>query len=98
MMLEAAVKYTGGADFDTMVFEVIDTLSRKGKIILYGCGSTGRLSIALVSIYRRIASDLGLDPDSAICTMTGGEGALYQARENHEDSTEFAKNQLDALT
>src|SRR5207249_488326 len=77
-----------------------------GKIFFTGCGSTGRLSIQLVSIWRDFwqrqrARDSSPSPedfeDRAFSVMAGGDFALIKAVEGFEDFTEFGKKQIGDL-
>ncbi len=87
---------------------VITALKRGGKIFFTGCGSTGRLSIQLVSIWRdfwqqqarrgaplsSVASEF---EQRAFAVMAGGDYALIKAVEGFEDFTAFGKRQLGDL-
>jgi N-acetylmuramic acid 6-phosphate etherase len=79
-----------------------------GRLFFTGCGSTGRLSIQLVSIWRDfwqqqeargivpafVARDL---QQRAFSVMAGGDFALIKSVEGFEDFTEFGKRQLGDL-
>lgn len=77
-----------------------DTVSRAlragGKIFFTGCGSTGRLSIQLVSIWRDFWQQRGQAEweNRAFAVMAGGDYALIKAVEGFEDFTAFGKKQL----
>jgi N-acetylmuramic acid 6-phosphate etherase len=79
--------------------EVVRRLKNGGRLFFTGCGSTGRLSIQLVSIWRdfwqqeRFASSDGLE-NRAFAVMAGGDFALIKAVEGFEDFTAFGKQQL----
>jgi N-acetylmuramic acid 6-phosphate etherase len=97
--------------------EIKDTLVRSlkngGRIFFTGCGSTGRLSIQLVSIWRnywqrlrasRVAGrphvqlNLAEDwEDRAFSVMAGGDYALIKSVEGFEDFAAFGKKQLSDL-
>jgi N-acetylmuramic acid 6-phosphate etherase len=79
-----------------------------GKVFFTGCGSTGRLSIQLVSIWRDFwqqqqARGLKCKPtpkefeDRAFSVMAGGDFALIKSVEGFEDFTEFGKKQIGDL-
>ena len=83
-------------------------LKRGGRIFFTGCGSTGRLSIQLVSIWRDFwqrqrARGLACEPpaeaweDRAFSVMAGGDFALIKAVEGFEDFTAFGKKQIGDL-
>lgn len=85
-----------------MANTVRDALLSGGNIFFTGCGSTGRLSIQLVSIWRdfwqrsddRRAKDW---EQRAFPVMAGGDFALIKAVEGFEDFTEFGKKQIGDL-
>src|SRR6266478_8162099 len=87
-----------------------DTLLRSlksgGKLFFTGCGSTGRLSIQLVSIWRDFwqrQRARGSSPspekfeDRAFSVIAGGDFALIKAVEGFEDFSEFGKKQIGDL-
>ena len=87
---------------------VVKALEQGRKMFFTGCGSTGRLSIQLVSIWRdfwqqqarrsggssHFASEL---EQRAFAVMAGGDYALIKAVEGFEDFTAFGKRQLGDL-
>jgi len=87
---------------------VLCALQNGGKVFFAGCGSTGRLSIQVVSIWRDFwqqqraralrcspaPQDLG---DRALSVMAGGDFALIKSVEGFEDFTEFGKKQIGDL-
>jgi N-acetylmuramic acid 6-phosphate etherase len=84
---------------------VLRAIRAGGKLFFTGCGSTGRLSIQLVSIWRdfwqrQTARGLRCSPgpqefeDRAWSVMAGGDFALVKAVEGFEDFTEFGKRQI----
>jgi N-acetylmuramic acid 6-phosphate etherase len=84
---------------------VLKALRDGGKLFFTGCGSTGRLSIQLVSIWRDFwqqqrTRGLKCSPSAqefenrAFSVMAGGDYALIKAVEGFEDFTEFGKKQL----
>ncbi len=87
---------------------VLQALLNGGRIFFTGCGSTGRLSIQLVSIWRdfwqkQIARGFqGSIPahdleNRALAVMAGGDFALIKAVEGFEDFTAFGKKQIGDL-
>ena len=87
---------------------VLDALKSGGKLFFTGCGSTGRLSIQLVSIWRDFwqrqqARGLQSSPppeefeQRAFAVMAGGDFALIKAVEGFEDFTAFGKKQISDL-
>src|SRR5207247_904936 len=84
---------------------LLRALQDDGKIFFTGCGSTGRLSIQLVSIWRDFwqrqrARGLTCSPsaadfeDRAFSVMAGGDFALIKAVEGFEDFTQFGSKQI----
>src|SRR5690349_1134125 len=87
---------------------VLRALRSGGKLFFTGCGSTGRLSIQLVSIWRDFwqqqrARALQCSPspeefeNRAFAVMAGGDFALIKAVEGFEDFTAFGQKQLGDL-
>ncbi|MCU0787841.1 MAG: hypothetical protein MUC91_06570 [Verrucomicrobia bacterium] len=79
---------------------VVQTLRAGGRIFFTGCGSTGRLSILLDSIWRdywRTATPRGAAADwgsRTFSVMAGGDYALIKAVEGFEDYTAFGRKQI----
>jgi len=82
-----------------------DAIREGGNVYFTGCGSTGRLSIQLASIWRdfwqkRSAKGLS-DPedyeDRAFSVMAGGDFALIKSVEGFEDFTQFGGKQIGDL-
>jgi N-acetylmuramic acid 6-phosphate etherase len=91
-----------------MAETLLSSLNKGGRIFFTGCGSTGRLSIQLVSIWRDFwqrqrARDLISRPSPeelqqrALAVMAGGDYALIKAVEGFEDFTAFGKKQIGEL-
>jgi len=90
---------------------VLAVLANGGRIFFTGCGSTGRLSIQLVSIWRdfwqrqatlnrEAVKSLNRFNDlenRAFPVMAGGDFALIKSVEGFEDFTTFGKKQLGDL-
>jgi N-acetylmuramic acid 6-phosphate etherase len=84
---------------------VLRALKDGGRIFFTGCGSTGRLSIQLVSIWRDFWQQQhkhGLSvvkdfENRAFPVMAGGDFALIKAVEGFEDFTAFGKKQIGDL-
>jgi N-acetylmuramic acid 6-phosphate etherase len=84
---------------------VLRAVKNGGKVFFTGCGSTGRLSIQLVSIWRdfwqrQAARGLKCTPppaefeNRAFSVMAGGDFALIKSVEGFEDFTAFGKKQI----
>jgi len=80
-------------------------LNAGGRVFFTGCGSTGRLSIQLVSIWRdfwqRQRAAGGVSPAAAddfehraLAVMAGGDFALIKSVEGFEDYTAFGRKQI----
>jgi len=93
---------------NSMQETVLRSLRSGGKLFFTGCGSTGRLSIQLVSIWRDFwqkqkARGMKCSPSPedfehrAFSVMAGGDFALIKAVEGFEDFTEFGKKQIGDL-
>jgi N-acetylmuramic acid 6-phosphate etherase len=87
---------------------LLHSLKNGGKLFFTGCGSTGRLSIQLVSIWRDFwqrqpTRGLKCSPSAeeleerAFSVMAGGDFALIKAVEGFEDFTQFGKKQIGDL-
>ncbi|MGH8022197.1 MAG: hypothetical protein ACRED1_01345, partial [Limisphaerales bacterium] len=84
---------------------LVDSLRRGGRIFFTGCGSTGRLSILLDSVWRdfwrRQKSD-GVAPpgieDRTFSVMAGGDFALIKSVEGFEDFSAFGRRQIADLS
>jgi N-acetylmuramic acid 6-phosphate etherase len=87
---------------------LFQALKNGGKVFFTGCGSTGRLSIQLASIWRDFwqqqrARGLKCSPSTedlehrAFAVMAGGDFALIKAVEGFEDFTAFGKKQIGDL-
>ena len=82
-----------------------DAIRAGGKVFFTGCGSTGRLSIQLASIWRdfwqkRRAKGLSNTEgweDRAFSVMAGGDFALIKSVEGFEDFTQFGGKQIGDL-
>jgi N-acetylmuramic acid 6-phosphate etherase len=80
---------------------VVAALRNGGNLYFTGCGSTGRLSIQLASIWRdywqRVRGNHSEWEDRAFPVMAGGDFALIKAVEGFEDFTAFGKKQIGDL-
>ena len=70
-----------------------DTLARGGRIFLYGCGATGRLSISVEHFWKSVHRGQP-EADSVLGFMSGGDLALVHSIENFEDHPEWGARQL----
>ena len=88
-----------------MAGAVLEALLKGGRLFFTGCGSTGRLSIQLVSIWRDFwqrqrAHGLVCSPSTAelearaLSVMAGGDFALIKSVEGFEDYAAFGRKQI----
>ena len=98
---------TGNA-FRKLVEAGVKCMNGNGKIILSGCGATGRLSILLESIWRRFFAEtrekhpdiyekINIYENRVFSIMTGGDYALIRSVESFEDYAEFGRRQARKL-
>jgi N-acetylmuramic acid 6-phosphate etherase len=75
-------------------------LKNGGRIFFTGCGSTGRLSILLDSVWRDFWQRQAASRDwenRTFSVMAGGDFALIKSVEGFEDFTAFGKKQINDL-
>lgn len=81
--------------------DILATLRADGRIFLCGCGATGRLSLALETIWREqhkgLQSEDKILSEQIISFMAGGDVALIHSVEKFEDYPEFGERQLREL-
>lgn len=70
-----------------------ETLQNGNRIFFYGCGATGRLSLAIEYIWRHMHRGSAA-ADRVQGFMSGGDLALVHSIENFEDHPEFGARQL----
>ncbi len=74
--------------------KVATTINNGGNIFLCGCGATGRLSLALETIWRHQHKNNSTLESRVISFMAGGDVALIHSVEKFEDFPEFGERQL----
>jgi len=72
---------------------MVQAIRRARKVIVSGCGATGRLAILLESAWNEVYPE---DP-RVLSIMTGGDFALIRSVENFEDYIEVGRKQADEL-
>jgi N-acetylmuramic acid 6-phosphate etherase len=77
--------------------KMAETLLSGGNIFLCGCGATGRLSLALETIWRHQHAQNPSFKERIISFMAGGDVALINSVEKFEDFPEFGERQLREL-
>ena len=77
----------------------MEALDHDGRIFFTGCGSTGRLSILLDSVWRDFCQQIGNHEleNRTFSVMAGGDYALIKSVEGFEDFTAFGKKQMTDL-
>lgn len=86
--------------FDAFKNAIGKTLAGGGKIILSGCGSTGRLCMNVERSWRVGVKRSGVDAalgERVLSLMTGGDYAVIRAVENFEDFESFSRRQAEEL-
>ena len=84
---------------ETIAATLVQTVKNGGKIFFTGCGSTGRLSILLDSVWRDFWRQQK-NPDwesRTFSVMAGGDYALIKSVEGFEDFTDFGRKQIGDL-
>ena len=76
-------------EFAELAARVKESFAAGGRVILSGCGATGRISILIEAMWR----DLHPGDDRVVAMMTGGELALARAVEHFEDYPEGGARQ-----
>jgi len=78
----------------SLLKNAISETFRDGKDVYFcGCGSTGRLSLTIETIWRQVQKDKPME-NRVFSFMSGGDVALIRSIENFEDYTEFGARQL----
>lgn len=92
-------KALASAPFDRLCDSIYAVLTGGGKIILSGCGSSGRLCMGVERGFRRAAAKLGLAQlgEQVTTIMTGGDYAVIRAVEFFEDYETLSAQQVDEL-
>ncbi len=68
-----------------------DALSRGGRIVYVGCGTSGRIAVADAA---ECPPTYGVDYNTVIAIIAGGERTLVHAAEGEEDSAEKGREDL----
>jgi N-acetylmuramic acid 6-phosphate etherase len=95
-------EFAGSGRAEIIAAEVLKAVKNGGKIFFTGCGSTGRLSIMLDSIWRDFWQKHLQIKDSdfenrTFSVMAGGDYALIKSVEGFEDFTAFGNKQINDL-
>lgn len=93
--LEVFVSLNGSLkNLKNLTLEINETINEGGRIFLCGCGATGRLSLALETIWRYRYKGKSELQDKIISFMAGGDVALIHSVEKFEDFPDFGERQL----
>ncbi len=91
-------------EFDLFVSDVLAALKSGGRIIISGCGSTGRLAMRIEASFRIAVKEAAKKNnsalkylDSVVALMTGGDYAIIRAVESFEDYISLGKMQAREL-
>jgi N-acetylmuramic acid 6-phosphate etherase len=81
-------------DVAAVIAAVADRISRGGRLIYLGAGTSGRLGVLDAS---ECPPTFGVDPRTVVGIIAGGEAALRNSVEGAEDDPGLARADLDAL-
>ncbi len=91
-------------DFDSLKNDLAACLKDGGRIVISGCGSTGRLAMRIEACWRIAVSELTKKhpdakalEDKVISLMTGGDYAIIRAVESFEDYISLGEMQASEL-
>ncbi len=74
----------------SLYLSVKSVIQKGGRIFLCGCGATGRLSLALETLFRQKYPK----ENNVFSFMAGGDFALIKSVESFEDQTQYGERQL----
>ena len=81
-------------DQQTLITNIRQTIATGGKIIIMGCGASGRAALSIEKFAReQLSTEYAAN---IIGVIAGGDFALVRAIEYFEDNGEYALKQLDA--
>lgn len=82
------------ADLARLADQAASSLTRHGRLIYVGAGSSGRLGV-LDAV--ELVPTFGLDTDRVVAIMAGGNQAMFRAQESAEDSRLMGRTEMDRL-
>lgn len=92
------------ASFDKFYSDVLYSLKNGGRIVVSGCGSSGRLAMRIENSWRNAIRNLVLKgkdaaeyEDRIVSLMTGGDYTVIRAVESFEDYIELGERQAKDL-
>ena len=95
-VLKTYREFAGSGRAESIAATVTAAVKAGGKIFFTGCGSTGRLSILLDSVWRDFWHTHRNDEfeNRTFSVMAGGDYALIKSVEGFEDFTAFGRKQI----
>ena len=95
-VLKKFSEFAGSGRAEKIAATVTAAVKAGGRIFFTGCGSTGRLSILLDSVWRDFWHQHKNDDfeNRTFSVMAGGDYALIKSVEGFEDFTAFGKKQI----
>ena len=86
-------------EFDRLADSILRVLTDGGRILLSGCGSSGRLCMSIEKAFRSACAKHALKEyeERVITVMTGGDYALIRSVENLEDYEAISRKQIEEL-
>ncbi len=97
-------KTLNSEEFDAFCEDVFKCLGIGGRIVISGCGSTGRLAMRIEASFRQAIKEMAKtnrenlpSEDSVIALMTGGDYTIIRAVESFEDYTSLGCMQVKEL-
>lgn len=81
------------SELELLKSEIDSVFKAGGRVFFCGCGATGRLSLALETIWKQTHSHQK-EKDQVLSFMAGGDVALIHSIEKFEDFPEFGERQL----
>jgi N-acetylmuramic acid 6-phosphate etherase len=93
-------KFVQSGQSEQIKATILRSLNEGGRIFFTGCGSTGRLSILLDSVWRGFWRQKNVGPaweNRTVSVMAGGDYALIKSVEGFEDFAAFGKKQINDL-
>jgi N-acetylmuramic acid 6-phosphate etherase len=93
-------KFVQSGQAEQIKATILHSLNDGGRIFFTGCGSTGRLSILLDSVWRGFWRQKNGGPaweNRTVSVMAGGDYALIKSVEGFEDFAAFGKKQINDL-
>ncbi len=81
-------------EMHAMSVQIRQVLASGGRVFVFGCGATGRLSLLIESLWNKLYPE---KTGQVMSFMSGGDIALVQSVEGFEDFTHYGARQLTQL-